>query len=125
MVKPTKPLNAFSLLGLPGLGSEASADSNTESEELSRIPHPLPKYTEAGVLDNPRNFSIAKNSSFAYRIHTMTRNDYTKEDSEKLMEYITTVSASYRIAGNFRGTKISWLSIIESVRGNIFVVTCR
>ncbi len=92
MIKSTKPLNPFSLLGLPGFGSGLETDAETESEKQSRIPRPLPKYTEAGVLDDPRNFSIAKNSSFAYRVHTMTREDYTQEDSEKLMDNITSVS---------------------------------
>ncbi len=29
---------------------------------------------------------------------------------------------TYRIAGNFQGTKYSWFSNIETFRGNIFVV---
>ncbi len=95
IIKPAKPISAFSLLGLPGLGSGVASGTvpDTENEEESKLPHPLPKYTEAGLLDDPRNFSIAKNSSFAYRVHAMTRNDYSQEDGEKLTENITSVSA--------------------------------
>ncbi len=94
IIKPAKPISAFSLLGLPGLGSRVASANvpETENEEESKLPHPLPKYTEAGLLDDPRNFSIAKNSSFAYRVHAMTRNDYSQEDGEKLVENITSVS---------------------------------
>ncbi len=42
--------------------------------------------------------------------HAVKHIENTENDTEN----------KYRIAGNFWGTKISWLSIIESVRGKYF-----
>ena len=87
--KSAKPINALSLLGLPGLG--AAFNTEEESVENKRLPHPIPRYTEAGFLEDPTKFSVARNSAFAYKIYATTKQLYSQEDNEKLMESVTTV----------------------------------
>ena len=95
--RPAKPVNAFTMLGLPnfgpgGLFSSAPSDSS-DDEENPRQHNYADPYNKInnGKLEDPRKWSVARNSSTIFKLQLMTSRDYNAKDGNKIRDYLAAV----------------------------------